>query len=99
MKAFEFLCAMHNTTCETVPTQFVILEKAADLKKITGEGGRCFAMGEKGITAGIYMYLYPCVESNAEFLKTLENQNLGPFADAVCTDAAGQTVIVFRVDE
>lgn len=99
MKAFDFLTAMHCTTCESVPTQIVTLFAASDLHKITGENGHVLALGENGISAGMYMYLYPCVESNAEFLRTLENTVIGPFADAVCMDAAGQTVVVFRIDE
>lgn len=105
MKATTFVQAIASHNWESIPTQVMTLHDRRDLYKIAGKEGKVYAIGINGIPESNYLYLYPDADQQqADFYETLKrtarhyemNENI---ADAICTDAAGQLVIVINIME
>ena len=106
MKATTFVQAIASHNWDTIPTQVTTLHDRRDLlNKIAGKEGKVYAIGINGIPESNYLYLYPDADQQqADFYETLKrtarhfecNENI---ADAICTDAEGQLVIVINIME
>ena len=77
----------------------------ADLVKIIGTEGKIYAIGINGIPESNYLYLYPDADpAQADFYEGLKKaagcwENNENIADAICTDAAGQLIVIINVME
>ena len=105
MKATTFVHAIASHNWDTIPAQIMHLCDRADLVKIIGTEGRVYAIGINGIPESNYLYLYPDADPmQADFYEGLQEaagrwENNENIADSICTDAAGQVIIVINVME
>lgn len=105
MKATTFIHALASHNWDTIPTQVMHICDRADLVKIIGTEGRIYAIGINGIPESNYLYLFPDADTaQADFYEGLKKaagrwENNNNIADAICTDAAGQLVIIINVME
>lgn len=105
MKATTFIHALASHNWDTIPTQVMHICDRADLVKIIGTEGRIYAIGINGIPESNYLYLFPDADQmQADFYKGLQEaagrwENNENIADAICTDAAGQLIVIINVME
>ena len=105
MKATTFIHALASHNWDTIPTQVMHICDRADLVKIIGTEGKIYAIGINGIPESNYLYLYPDADpAQADFYEGLKKaagcwENNENIADAICTDAAGQLIVIINVME
>lgn len=105
MKATTFIHALASHNWDTIPTQVMHICDRADLVKIIGTEGKIYAIGMNGIPESNYLYLYPDADrQQADLYEGLKEaaekwENSSTFVDAVCSDAAGQCVVIINIME
>lgn len=105
MKATTFIHAIAAHNWDTIPAQIMHILNRYDLSKVIGTEGKIHAIGINGIPESNYLYLFPEADQmQADFYHALQEagqtwENNPYIADAVCTDAAGQLIVIINVME
>ena len=105
MKATTFVHAIAAHNWDTIPAQVMHILDRHDLTKVIGTEGKVYAIGINGIPESNYLYLYPDADQvQGDFYAELQRagetwENNPNIVDAVCTDAAGQLIVIINIME